>query len=149
MANPNDTTFPQGRLPVVFQGDVNSGDSVSRTLFTLPANCVIVDGRIIGQYTAASNATSATLSVGVAPASGGLGNEYLNGFSIVGSQGSNFQSSIPWTRFGAQSSNTWTAGSSNQWTVGSNSFQVSGKVTGSPGAGSGPWTIVFEVIDVP
>lgn len=146
MSNANDKTLPTGRLPVIFTGDVNSGDSTARDLFTLPANCVIVDGRINGYFTAASNATSATLSVGISPSSGGLSNEFLNGWSLVGSQGSNFQGNIPWVRFGAQSSNTWTAGSANNWTPGSNAFVVSGKVAGSPGAGSGPWQVIFEVL---
>lgn len=146
MSNANDTNFQAGRYTVVFTGDVNSGDSADKDLFRLPANCVIVDGRILGHYSAASNATSALLYVGISPSSGGLGTEYLNGYSLVGSQGSNFQSNIPWQRFGSQASNTWTSNAANKWAVGSNSFLVSGKVTGSPGAGSGPWTIVFEVI---
>ena len=149
MANPNDVGVPAGRLPVIFMGDINYGDSSAKDLFTLPANCTIVDGRIIGYYSAASNATSANISVGVSPRSGGLSNEYLNAWSLVNSQGSNFQSNIPWTRFGSQASNTWTVGSSNLWSVGSNSFVVSAKVGNSPGAGSGPWTVVFEVVDVP
>ena len=149
MANPNDTTYPQGRLPVIFMGDINYGDSTAKTLFTLPANCVIVDGRISGYFTSASNAQSQpALSVGIAPASGGTGNEYLKNWSLGPAQGSNFQGNIPWTRFGAQSSNTWTAGSANAWTPGSNTFQVSGQVSNSPGAGSGPWTVIFEVVDV-
>lgn len=149
MANPNDTSFPAGRVPIVFMGDVNFGDSTAKDLFTLPGNCVIVDGRIIGYFSAASNATSANISVGISPRSGGAGNEYLNKWSLVNSQGSNFQSNIPWARFGSQASNTWTPGSSNQWSVGSNgNFIVSAQVGNSPGFGSGPWTVVFEVIDV-
>lgn len=149
MANANDVNFPAGRTPVIYSGDINSGDTSARALFSLPANCFIVGGRIIGSYSAASNATNATISVGIAPASGGAGNEYLKNWSVGQAQGSNFQSNVPFARFGAQASNTWTAGSANQWTVGSNSFQVSGQVGGTPGAGSGPWTVVFEVITVP
>lgn len=148
MANPNDTTFPTGRLPVVFMGEVNYTDSTAKDLFTLPANCVIVDGRINGYFTSPSNALQASISVGISPRSGGAGNEYLKGWSLTGSQGSNFQSNIPWTRFGSQASNSWTAGSGNAWTAGSNSFVVSAQVAGSPGVGSGPWDVIFEVIDV-
>lgn len=149
MANANDTNFPAGRLPVVFTGDVNSGDSTERILFTIPANCNIVFATLNGYFSAASNATSARLNVGVATAAGGAGNEYLNGWSLVNSQGSNYQTAPTWTRLGAQNSNTWTVGSSNAWSFGSNGIPVSAKVVNSPGAGSGPWQVSFFVIDVP
>ena len=149
MANANDPNFFSGHSPVVFTGEVNSGDTSAKDLFVLPANCVIIGGAIVGYFSAASNATSANISVGVSPRSGGAGNEYLNKWSLVGSQGSNYQGNIPWTRFGSQASNTWTVGSSNAFSAGSNSFIVSGNVGNSPGAGSGPWQVVFYVLDTP
>lgn len=149
MPNPNDRTFFSGRVPVIFAGDINSGDTSNKDLFTLPAGCVIVDGRIVGYNASASNSTSASISVGISPTSGGLGNEFLKNWSVTTAQGSNFQGNVPFTHFGAQASNTWTAGSANQWTVGSNSFVVSGKATGTAANdGSGPWTVILEVLTV-
>ena len=151
MAGINDKTEgAAGRTPVVFMGDINAGDTTSKVLFSLPANCIIIDGRIIGQYTAASNATNGYLSVGIAPANGGLGTEFLDAFSITGTgQGSNFATAVPWKRFGSQASNTWANNSANKWTVGSNAFSVSGKAAGTASNdGSGPWTVVFEVVTI-
>lgn len=145
MATGNDKTYAGvGRYAVDFRGDVNWGDTTYRDLFQLPAGCEIVDGRIIGYYAGPSNAQNCTLSVGISPSSGGAGTEYLNAWSLSGSQGSNFQAAVPWTRFGAQNSNTF----GPNWSVGSNSFWVSGKIGGSTGplAGMGPYTIVFEVL---
>lgn len=146
MANANDKTFPGGRNSVFFTGSLNYNDTTAKNLFALPANCYIVGGQIVGYYSAASNATAATISVGISADSGGAGNEYLNKWSVATATGSNFQSNVPFTRFGAQASNSWTVGSSNNWTVGSNSFLVSGAVTGTVGAGAGPWDVIFEVI---
>ena len=143
MPNPNDSNYPTGRAAAIYMGDINSGDSTARVLFTIPANCIIVDGRISGHIASASNSLGALLSVGVAPSAGGAGTEYLNGWSIGLSQGSNFQGNIPWTNFGAQNSNY---GQFTPFTAGSNSIPVSGKVSGTPGTGSGPWTVIFEVI---
>ena len=151
MASINDKTEgTAGRSPLIFMGDINAGDTTAKTLFSLPANCIIVDGRIIGQYTAASNSTNAYLSVGISSANGGLGTEYLDAFSVTATgQGSNFAPNVPWKRFGSQASNTWSNNSANKWTVGSNTFAVTGKATGTASNdGSGPWTIVFEVITV-
>ena len=142
MPNPNDI-YPSGRSPVIYMGDINTGDSTDRVLFTIPANSIIVDGRINGHVASASNALQASLSVGIAKAQGGAGNEYLKAWSIGIAQGSNFQGNVPWTNFGAQSSNY---GNFTPFTAGSNSIQVSGSVAGSPGTGSGPWTVIFEVI---
>lgn len=145
MPNPNDKNYPSGRTPVIFMGDINYGDTTYRDLFQLPAGCVIVDGRINGSLAASSNGAP-LLSVGISPSSGGTGTEYLNGWSIAAAQGSNFQGSVPFTHLGAQSSNY---GTYSSWGVGSNSFWVSGKVSGTTAqAGSGPWTVIFEVIDV-
>ena len=145
MASINDPGFPGGRVPVYYTGDVNYTDSTARTLFTIPANSIIVGGQIIGHVASASNALGATLSVGILPSAGGAGTEYLNAYSIGPSQGSNYQSNVPWTNFGAQNSNY---GGYTSFSFGSNAIPVSGKVAGSPLGGSGPWTVVFAVLDV-
>lgn len=138
-----------GRFFSVFMGDINYNQTTATRLFSLPANCIIVGGQIIGQYTAASNSTNGYLQIGISPASGGLGTEYLDQFSVTATgMGSNFISHVPWKRFGSQNSNSWGNNSANKWTVGSNTFDVSGNIVGTVGAGAGPWTIVFEVVTI-
>lgn len=136
MANTTDTTVPSGRKSVIFTGDVYRSDTAAKDLFTIPADSVIVGGRVIG--VANSNAgTTATLSVGV---KGNLGTEFLSGFDVKtaatgkGLNVPNFQD--------------FAATNSNSLTIGSNSITVTGKYAETGGASTtgGPWTVVFEVL---
>ena len=143
MAKVNDTTFSTGRKSAWFTGDINTWNTSNTLLFTIPANSVLIGGRVIG-HAAASNATTATINVGV---SGLLGSEYLNQYDVHAAQGSNYNSDVAFTNFGAQNSNWAGVSAGGPLTIGSNNIGVTGKFT-STGAtiNGGPWTIAFEAL---
>jgi len=64
-ASVTDKTFPTGRIPQVFTGEVKYTNSVASTYFTLKAGWVPLDLQIVNQGATVHDAgTSATISIG-------------------------------------------------------------------------------------